>query len=391
MRVQQISIFKTPLNPDYKDVYDSVSSTRFHSFLMTTFPKKTVTTGGVKTLSIVATEESTTVVLPYRYEDVRDYNYCSILPTFSTTPRFYFIVGGNSLNDSDSPSCRLNLVWDAWANNLDALNNQSNSDVNYIKRRHFDMLINKDGVKYVNGFNHKVDVQIHKELQPFTRILWACVSFAGDVRNCGITYPHISAIPRVASISSANRLIPIPTFYIPLLLLKSKDNELTLTEIVTDSDNRIGNVRLSNYIYGTSIDTINNFQKLDGNYVKFTKLTYNPPFEYTLTTEEFEYEGYTRERYVISSHTDIVGINPNFQTVDLPQDPTPIVGHIYGFSGHENFKEVTTIDKENINNFLIPSKDSSGIANIIYAQLHLYEYPYNYHSFKIGGVELSHI
>ena len=142
MIVFSYQMFRTPLDDEYKNVYDNYTSvSEYLSFLSTYSPAKTVAIS-VPTISRSVKSINGDIVLPinqFRADEIErnGYNYVSVLasPESTVEPafyRFYFIQKIESLNDNHDSgltnyrSCKLFLKYDAWTNNY--LDNIKNSD-----------------------------------------------------------------------------------------------------------------------------------------------------------------------------------------------------------------------------------------------------------------------
>ena len=142
MLVYSYQMFRTPLDDEYKNVYDNYTSvSEYLSFLTTYSPAKT---GAITVPTISRSVKSINgdIVLPinqFRADEIErnGYNYVSVLasPEATVEPafyRFYFIQKIESLNDNHDSSltnlrsCKLFLKYDAWTNNY--LDNIKNSE-----------------------------------------------------------------------------------------------------------------------------------------------------------------------------------------------------------------------------------------------------------------------
>ena len=142
MIVFSYQMFRTPLDDEYKNVYDNYTSvSEYLSFLSTYSPAKTGAIS-VPTISRSVKSINGDIVLPinqFRADEIErnGYNYVSVLasPEATVEPafyRFYFIQKIESLNDNHDSSvtnlrsCKLFLKYDTWTNNyLDNIKNSS--------------------------------------------------------------------------------------------------------------------------------------------------------------------------------------------------------------------------------------------------------------------------
>lgn len=142
MLVYSYQMFRTPLDDEYKNVYDNYTSvSQYLNFLTTYSPAKTGTIT-VPTISRSVKSIDGNIVLTinqFRADEIErnGYNYVSVLasPEATVEPafyRFYFIQKIESLNDNhdssltENRSCKLILKYDAWTNNY--LDNIKNSE-----------------------------------------------------------------------------------------------------------------------------------------------------------------------------------------------------------------------------------------------------------------------
>ena len=114
MIINNIKLYKTPLDSSYANVFDSYSTVNeYEEFLKEYYQYLELDLTQNK--SIRTTDGFAEIVLPYYQSSVRDYNYLQI--TSNGLSFFYFIIGTQSLDDGNTPSTRMSLKWDAWANN----------------------------------------------------------------------------------------------------------------------------------------------------------------------------------------------------------------------------------------------------------------------------------
>lgn len=155
MLVYSYQMFRTPLDDEYKNVYDNYTSvSQYLSFLNTYSPTKTGTIT-VPTISRSVKSIDGNIVLTinqFRADEIErnGYNYVSVLasPEATVEPafyRFYFIQKIESLNDNhdstltENRSCKLFLKYDAWTNNY----------LDYIKNSSHQQSVNKATISHV--------------------------------------------------------------------------------------------------------------------------------------------------------------------------------------------------------------------------------------------------
>lgn len=121
MRIQSLTLYKTPLDSEYKNVYDDYTNVNdYINFLSDNFQHLDINIGYVK--SRKDKNGNFSVVIPnYDSMDLHDYNYMLInLGDIIADYKFAFIVSVGSINDSENSSnrsCILECKLDVWSNN----------------------------------------------------------------------------------------------------------------------------------------------------------------------------------------------------------------------------------------------------------------------------------
>ena len=113
-----IEVFKTPLDKNYKNVYDEYSTYDEYITFLRKFPHNRVYTYNSTTKSRRDTNGVFALqVSGYDSLELHDYNYI-LFYTNVNVPHFAFITSVSSLNDgSTSKACELECKFDAWSNN----------------------------------------------------------------------------------------------------------------------------------------------------------------------------------------------------------------------------------------------------------------------------------
>lgn len=141
MKIDEIRLYKTPLDPEYKNIIDfnnynsNISPIGMYYSMIDNFysTDKVVISSVGRSLKI--NNKMTSINIFKSYSEIIDYNYMIIK---SENRYFYFfILGLYSENDNElNPSCMLTIKWDAWANNIDKFTNTNIQSL--INQRHMD-------------------------------------------------------------------------------------------------------------------------------------------------------------------------------------------------------------------------------------------------------------
>ena len=140
MKIEEILIFKTPLDSSYSNVYDGYSSkNEYYSFLLTNFETAVIYSYdiGAKRKSVNLNKK---IDLQVNLNDVsvrsiNDYNYCCI--TAENGDKYFYFIDNYKINNSVGYEATLYCTWDSWSNNYSKLWEQ-NSNNEFIETRHID-------------------------------------------------------------------------------------------------------------------------------------------------------------------------------------------------------------------------------------------------------------
>ena len=137
-----IEVFKTPLDKNYKNVYDEYSTYDEYITFLRKFPHNRVYTYNSTTKSRRDTNGVFALqVSGYDSLELHDYNYI-LFYTNVNVPHFAFITSVSSLNDgSTSKACELECKFDAWSNNYFSF--KSNNPVLLTNRATYDNYLNR--------------------------------------------------------------------------------------------------------------------------------------------------------------------------------------------------------------------------------------------------------
>lgn len=266
-------MFRTPLDDEYKNVYDNYTSTsEYLSFLTTYSPAKT---GAITVPTISRSVKSINgdIVLPinqFRADEIErnGYNYVSVLasPEATVEPafyRFYFIQKIESLNDNHDSSytnfrsCKLFLKYDAWTNNyLDNIKNSNHvQKVNRMTLNHYYSM---------NGENPTVIVKSDiPTLEPTSRST-DFNNIVGEGLLClgiRLAYEKVD-ITNYNDVNVKDSVMPsqryAPVIYVPVKWFKKDDTYISLK----DSSGQLLNIGGKNSIFTTQ-DYLNHVAVLD--------------------------------------------------------------------------------------------------------------------------------
>ena len=137
-----IEVFKTPLDKNYKNVYDEYSTYDEYITFLRKFPHNRVYTYNSTTKSRRDTNGVFAIqVSGYDSLELHDYNYI-LFYTDVNVPHFAFITSVSSLNDgSTSKACELECKFDAWSNNYFSF--KSTNPVLLTNRATYDNYLNR--------------------------------------------------------------------------------------------------------------------------------------------------------------------------------------------------------------------------------------------------------
>ena len=273
MLVYSYQMFRTPLDDEYKNVYDNYTSvSQYLSFLNTYSPTKT---GAITVPTISRSVKSIDgdIVLKinqFRADEIErnGYNYVSVLasPEATVEPafyRFYFIQKIESLNDNhdstltENRSCKLFLKYDAWTNNyLDNIKPSNHTQkVSRLSLNHYYSM---------NGENPTIIVKSDiPTLEPtsrsadFSNIVGEgllCIGIRLAYEKVDIT--NYNDIDVKDSVMPSQRYAPV--IYVPVKWFKKDDTYITLK----DSSGQLLNIGGKNSIF-TSQDYLNHVAVLD--------------------------------------------------------------------------------------------------------------------------------
>lgn len=380
MQLFQAKFYSTPLDIEHRNVFDGGSKAEFIRFLNSgLFTAITIDSNK----AVIDVTDGTVIVIPQQTQVMRDYNYCVLDVSIYgiRQERFYFVTNVETVSDvQNKQNCRVTLVWDYWANNLNDLININNYDVNYITRRHYQSLYeDAQGHLRILGYSHIMDFVKHKEYKyPDNTILWGYVIFSQDIIDKGYycPLPQNGGIPTFyKKVQSGNLLVPTPSMYVPLGYVTKNGDSVIINEFTK-------NFRFK--YYGTNQFTppvpAPSPSQLDGLYCKIVKLTYNPPFnyEFTVNTDDYTLNIFDASlNFVTKDYSDASSTGIQFQEV-LDKCYFGLVPNLVNYEKTITY-ETTKISPSNFEPYF------SGYLEIEKATFPFYQYPYNYKELHING------
>ena len=272
MLIVAYTLYKTPLDDEYKNVYDNYTSlSDYHTFL-TTYAEhteqRTVDYPNQRSVKSINGD----IVLPIdglRADEIitNGYNYVEVLYQKSSTsasqPVYYFIQKVESLNDhwkdadTGKNACKLFLKYDAWTNNyLDNIKNSNHvQKVNRMTLNHYYSM---------NGENPTVIVKSDiPTLEPTSRST-DFNNIVGEGLLClgiRLAYEKVD-ITNYNDVNVKDSVMPsqryAPVIYVPVKWFKKDDTYISLK----DSSGQLLNIGGKNSIFTTQ-DYLNHVAVLD--------------------------------------------------------------------------------------------------------------------------------
>ena len=368
-------MFRTPLDDEYKNVYDNYTSvSEYLSFLSTYSPAKTGAIS-VPTISRSVKSINGDIVLPinqFRADEIErnGYNYVSVLasPEATTEPafyRFYFIQKIESLNDNHDSSvtnlrsCKLFLKYDAWTNNY--LDNIKSS--NHVQK------VNRMTLNHYYSMNAENPTVIVKSDIPTIEPTSRSTDFSnivGEGLLClgiRLAYDKVD-ITNYNDVSVKDSVMPsqryAPVIYVPVKWFKKDDTYISLK----DSSGQLLNIGGKNSIFTTQ-DYLNHVAVLDAwltfygtnvNETKNTDGTYSLQNSYIVKVGLKTTDTVDKTFYAVAAYSYSYGVSvdcDNYLTLPSSSD--------YQKSGYDELKNYS----ENLNIYPFKSKALKIGSNII--------------------------
>lgn len=368
-------MFRTPLDDEYKNVYDNYTSVSDYLYFLDTYSPAKTGVISVPTISRSVKSINGDIVLPinqFRADEIErnGYNYVSVLasPESTTEPafyRFYFIQKIESLNDNHDSSltnyrsCKLFLKYDAWTNNyLDNIKSSNHvQKVNRISLNHYYSM---------NGENPTVIVKSDiPTLEPTSRST-DFNNIVGEGLLClgiRLAYDKVD-ITNNNDISVKDSVMPsqryAPVIYVPVKWFKKDDTYISLK----DSSGQLLNIGGKNSIFTTQ-DYLNHVAVLDAwltfygtnvNETKNTDGTYSLQNSYIVKVGLKTTDTVDKTFYAVAAYSYSYGVSVDCDNyLALPSSSD------YLKSGYDELKNYS----ENLNIYPFKSKALKIGSNII--------------------------
>lgn len=410
MILGQIYLFKTPLSNDYKNVYDSYTSTHnFLQFLKSNFDYKVAKSD--ERIPRSAKSENNGIQIPIfasATEIYENYNYCCIVKEIENNDvehRFYFISDVVSLSDVPSKeSCLLNLEWDTWHNNIHKLQYSQTENNALIKRRHFERFYENDDILLSNNFytdEQKVrGVVTNSDNQiKLTKVLFLRVRYDSDVvigsydNALGGLKPELPTPPNIIK-SAIPSQDTTPIIYYPYGIYYAK--ERSFIDINYEVAFDTGNPFPDNIEYRTMQFMSKTMHLLDTTHILSMELTTFPQINFEISGNKVTFfnNALVNNAYV----KNFIYAVPYDKNSGHPLFAAHLSSQIMAFS-FEFTSEIAQQTPENYFDFNykltdgqissllsshpIQSKITENEMKIFESRYH--NYPYNYNIFKFGG------
>lgn len=395
MRVESVTLYKTPLDNNYTNIIDIEDNTSnvFQSYVkcLDEFYKPLkVVLSNVKSIKI--DNKKGIIILNYDYLTLRNYNYINI------NNKFFFITSLTSLNDSETnPSTQLIIEWDSYGNNIEILhrnNIKNNYIANTITRHRSRFRYDKKPIYYKNeniGELPTIETEIYEP-----RILFAKITFNKDIETLPTTEtdgvkafeienpPLVSNDITIASYDkffSRENITPLNnryTIYVPLGLFRLGELVEAYVRINNEKDilytdgNKNVEVRVTYDLSTfnnkdkfklplTSYDLNYSFGSKDLIYVDSIEYTYNSPYFYNVDDNNI----ITFDNPLLFLKTDTLKYFDAYESNILGLNQTniiPFLGKVNSFVGYENIdSDSRTFYYDNKNNYV---RFNKGIEDI---------------------------
>lgn len=374
MLIVAYTLYKTPLDDEYKNVYDNYTSlSDYHSFLNTYAEhteQQTVDYPNQRSVKSINGD----IVLPIdglRADEVisNGYNYVEVLyqksSTSSSQPVYYFIQKVESLNDhwkdadSGKNACKLFLKYDAWTNNyLDSIKSSIHvQKVNRMTLNHYYSM---------NGENPTVIVKSDiPTLEPTSRST-DFNNIVGEGLLClgiRLAYDKVD-ITNYNDVNVKDSVMPsqryAPVIYVPVKWFKKDDTYISLK----DSSGQLLNIGGKNSIFTTQ-DYLNHVAVLDAwltfygtnvNETKNTDGTYSLQNSYIVKVGLKTTDTVDKTFYAVAAYSYSYGVSVDCDNyLALPSSSD------YQKSGYDELKNYS----ENLNIYPFKSKALKIGSNII--------------------------
>lgn len=142
MKIKSLTLYKTQLDSQYKNVIDSgrdgvMSKNRFKTQVLDAYYSPLVIYNSNNIKSVKETDGDMVISISREYTDIMNDGYNYVVIDNGSQVYFYFITNMESLNDGNNPSMLIGLERDAWSNNIEYFTSNNHDDKNQVIRSHF--------------------------------------------------------------------------------------------------------------------------------------------------------------------------------------------------------------------------------------------------------------
>lgn len=371
-------LFKTPLDSNYRNVYDDYNSLEDYSnFLSNNFPMLEIQLNSDVSRKNVG--DLFSIVLD-RYDsmDLHDYNYLAFR-TRNGVIKFAFILSVESENDSSNPTCKLNCKLDAWSNNYIDIKNSFSSIKEYRCTYDTNTLPNLDSNIKQTKLNEKVEYHsiIHASADLSTFIpVWQRIVLSQPVRltHSGSIFFDIDYTPNknghyvyyryVGSLNYNNGNF-LYTTYLPVITFTGKNLGSGSNISVTISPN-------------TSFQ----IAQVKSSYVISNTLTVDVPFKYSVSVASSKVNITIDQNAVLAYGHDIA--KDSTDIISYASNDMPI---FYVLNYGQSVTKVFPVSPSSIE---VYSSSKRYSQNVFYDVDSLnYEFPFYYYSISLLDGDIS--
>lgn len=388
----KIVLFKTPLDSNYKNVYDDYANkATYISFLEYAFYHINITLSNNKSVRDRDGYFSL-VISGYNSIDLHDYNYM-LSYNENNIPIFSFILSVDSNNDNTSgKACTLNCKLDTWSNHYLELKNYNNRQT--YKRGTFNLLSTEYKYMPIKAVDiPKSPITSIQRLSAGNRnftIMWLHIVMSPNINTKCYLYDHDHYTELGTSRKPCIPSLPFD-IYVPCAIFE-KDSIKPIKEVVllasqtglyphevggdTEYDETLIRERfeIHNYVI---------LPKLNSSKIYDAEFTFYAPFTYTIEYDGTEPVSPNEPRYIIWANGDSVHVSYSYDSD----------AGIFGYCNHNAYLiesptgTITSVAQPYTTPITQSARYNISIANIINSEQQTYQYPYKYDSYIYNGKE----
>ena len=411
MKIEEILIFKTPLDSSYSNVYDGYSTkNEYYSFLLANFETTVIYSYdiGAKRKSVNLNKK---IDLQVNLNDVsartiNDYNYCCI--TAENGDKYFYFIDNYKINNSVGYEATLYCTWDSWSNNY-LKSWENNSDKEFIETRHIDeyKFVNEvNGVRTFDTINYVTDEKEFPTISSIEsdddyEVLYVRL-FCRSETTVFAFEPHSTTLDIDAILwnqkqfaGAMHSALPLKVVYSPLCVINKHTRKIDYSvkkyrvrfKVIPDTSSGYSGYVTKEFDLDYTL-----YQWLYTpikNEIIYADLTFNVPYPYTIlsySSGKILYYGGDESAPLYGDFTDYFGgfIAPNTEGDIKPSG--------YGFTHTAYYTDDIRKFDIKINKSISNTLDdclklfTSKDYNDIYThEPHLTVYPYNYYSISFGN------